>query len=184
MILSNQIPAEEQESILDYLLKTPPEDYMKECDTADRLIHLMECKIFHLALHDFFKCHFSGEELRISFIDKMNEDLLKEKLKQKAEDKDFIQQIGLWLDYYLAVYAVISWGWENLKNALVESQKKIEDLYIPDTPGEALIKIIDDFLHGLLSIYFPEEVTGNFYSEYSPRQAYEFRRKGTQVRLL
>jgi hypothetical protein len=56
--------------------------------------------------------------------------------------------------------------------------------FTPKNPGEALIEVIDDFFKGLYYVYFPEKITGNYYREYSPRKAYDFKRDSIKVKQL
>lgn len=165
-----KVPKKEQRTILKYLLNTPPFEYLKDCDTDDRLDHWKNCKVFYSSLYSFLKNHFRGtplpaKEIHIEDLD----------VKVILSD-ELYQEIGLYMDYYLKLYNVLSWGWRYIAPILKEAKLRTKNPTIPKNPGEALIQVIDEFFHGLFYVYFPEKVTGNYYREYSPRKAYDLKK--------
>lgn len=178
MNLPPEVPLKEQKSILKYLLDIPPFEYLGDCDTDDRLEHWKDCKIFYSSLRVFLKNHLGGTSLP-------TKNIYIEDLKIMVSLSDTLYQtIGSHLDYYLKLYSVLSWGWKCIAPILEEARTRTHDPSIPETPGEALIQILDQHLHGLFYVYFPEKVTGNYYKEYSPRKAYKLKTEDTKVKLL
>ncbi len=173
----------EQEAILKYLVENPTIEHWGFCDTTDRKNHWVYCRAINILIRDFLKNHFAGlplptqlEEININ-IDGSSFKVTFSNLGNKQNP--IIQEIGLWLDYYLALYAVISWGWKYIEPILKEN-----NCSFPTTPGEALIEIINEISCGRLATYFPVLTTGNDYVEFSPRQAYNLTNQDTKFKLL
>jgi hypothetical protein len=177
------VPIKEQKKILKYLVEIPPTEYLKDCDTQDRVQHWVDCKVFFYLLHDFLKNHFAGSPLSTNlctiYIDELDIEI---KFSNEEGKEKLIQRVGLWLDYYLKLYSVISWGWKYIEPILDKLREKYS--FTPENPGEALIEVIDDFFKGLYYVYFPEKITGNYYREYSPRRIYDFKRESIKVKHL
>jgi hypothetical protein len=173
----------EQKEILKYLIEIPSLDNWEICDTKDRKEHWMYCKVFHLVLRSFLKNHFSGLPLptRVPVIYITIKDSHFKIIPRNLDNypSPFIQQIGLHLDYYLALYAVLSWGWTYIEPVLKESESSC-----PQTPGEALIEVMHEEFIGRFTTYFPEFIDGNYYAEFSPRKCYELKGKSTKIKLL
>jgi hypothetical protein len=162
----------EQEKILSYLIDIPPLEYLQACDTDDRKQHWETCKNFYSCLYHFMKNHFAGLPLPTESF--YREDLQVSMVFPTSEQKDLLfQRVGLYLDYYLKYYSVLSWGWKYISPVLDKEKQRTGNNSIPETPGQALIGVIDQYLDGLFYVYFPEKVTGNYYREYSPRKAYK-----------
>ncbi len=177
------IPINEQKKILKYLIEMPPAEYLQDCDTQDRVQHWVNCKVFFYLLHELLKNHFAGtplpKDISTIYIDELEIEI---NLSNEEGKQKLIQRVGLYFDYYLKLYSVISWGWEYIKPVLEKLREEYS--FTPENPGEALIEVIDEFFKGLYYVYFPEKVTGNYYREYSPRRAYEFRRESIKVKHL
>jgi hypothetical protein len=186
------IPAKEQEIILSYLVDIPPDEYKNDCDTDDREDHWIQYKVFYSCLHDFLKNHFAGTPLPSEKI------YIKDLEITIPLNESYLQIIGLELDYYLQLYNVLSWGWkyiypvlkaiesEMIETSTLENTDEAESLNpsIPETPGQALIEVINQHFHGLFYTLFPEKVTGNYYKEYSPRKAYSFKLEEKKIAIL
>lgn len=167
-----EITRKEQEKILRYLIDIPPLQYLEDCDTDDRKQHWENCKNFYSCLHHFMKNHFAG--LPLPDENFYREDLQVPIIFPTPQQKESLfQRVGLYLDYYLNYYRVLSWGWKYISPALDEKKQRTGDKSISETPGQALIGVIEEDFHGLFYVYFPEIVTGNYYREYSPRKAYK-----------
>lgn len=179
MNFSIDIPHEDQSKILNYLLDTPPSEYLTDCDTEDRKQHWEACKKFYSCLQAFLKNHFAGTPLPMGeiYIEGLN-------ITVNYSNDTFFQLVGLHMDYYLKLYSVLSWGWRYIDPILELQRTETKNTSIPKTPGEALIQIIDQAFHGLFYVYFPEKVTGNYYDEYSPRKAYNFKKEEDKISRL
>ena len=173
----------EQKKILKYLIQIPSLDDWELCDTEDRKKHWMNCKVFHLVLRRFLKNHFSGLPLP-TCVPEIHINIKDSHCTITHHNLDnyqspFIQRIGLYLDYYLALYAVLSWGWTYIEPVLKESKYPC-----PPTPDKALIEVMHEEFIGRFTTYFPELIDGNYYAEFSPRKYYELMRKSTKIKLL
>ena len=171
-----ELQTKEQHLLLKYLLDIPPLEYLKECNTSDRKKHWEDCKNFYLCLRQFLKNHFSGlalpiEEIADSIHIEDAETILTFSTQQQKET--FLRKVELEFNYYYDYYGVISRGWRYIKPFLEEREKKTDNQSFPKTPGEALIKIIEQNFHGYFLVLFPEYTSGNYYSEYSPQKLYK-----------
>ena len=161
----------DQKTILKYLIETPSSEHLELCNTTDRRNHWIRCKALHMLLHNLLKDYFAGLPLPIE--EKINIPIkcLDEKITVSilgGKENPIIQLMGLWMDYYLALYNVLSWGWEHIDSVLKENTCSL-----PTTPGEALIEIINDFFTGRFATYFPSLTTGNDYKEKAPRLGFK-----------
>jgi len=175
--------AKEQEVILKYLIETPSSDIWQDCDTEDRKKHWIYCRHFHLLLGDFLKNHFSGLPLPTRLTEThINIAGLQYNIVPNNPDNEkprLIQRVGLYLDYYLAFYAVVSWGWRYIEPVL-----KANECSYPETPGEALVQVINEDFVPRFMTYFPEYIDGNYYVEFSPRKAYDLNNNAVKIKIL
>ena len=175
--------AKEQKAILKYLIEIPSSDAWQACDTEDRKKHWIYCKHFYLLLQVFLKNHFAGlplpTRLTESYITIEDSHFKITPNNPDNQNPPLIQRVGLYLDYYLASYAVLSWGWNYIEPVL-----KANECSYPETPGEALIQVINEDFVARFGTYFPEYVEGNYYVEFSPRKVYELNKKAVKIKLL
>ena len=158
-----QLSKREQETILICVEGLPPDRYWDQCDTDDRQQHWEDCRLGFGRLAIALKAYFSGNTALM--------DLIPIELHEP-----FI----LWRDRYLALYIMLFDGWRHIQEAAIENQ-----VSIPDNPVEMLLHLITDQSDEIFMKAFPEQVTGNAYSEFSPRKEYDLRREHSHViRLL
>ncbi|BAY67212.1 hypothetical protein NIES22_73750 (plasmid) [Calothrix brevissima NIES-22] len=152
--------------ILQTLEELPPDEWFNDCNTQDRIDSWNRWKHFYSIIHAFLKAHFSREELLVDTL---------------CPDPDLKEMCGFYMDYCLALYAVISWGWKYIREKL---EDEIEDF--PSNPGEMFDLILQSEALGFLSsCVFPEYLaSGNYYYEFSPRKTYNFYKKSSKVEQL
>ena len=159
MLLS--ISKADQKAILSFLSDTPPLAYWEDCDTEDRKIHFKKHKAFYTCLRDYLEAYFSGKPPTSIF--------LKRSPPENYQVID-LQIVELWVNYFLKMYAVLFWGWEFLEGNIKE-----------ETPGQALIHVINCYFHLTFSTLFPEQIGLNSYREFSPRKTYQL---GNNIKKL
>jgi hypothetical protein len=156
-------PESEQKIIVAAVSELPPDAYLEHCNTDDRKQHWNECRVGFTRLAIMLIAYFSGTP-----------ELTKQIPVELREP--FI----LWRDRYLALYEMLCNGWSYIQEAAVENE-----LPIPDSPTQMLLKIINDQSDEIFLKAFPECVTGNAFNEFSPRKEYNLRRENSHVvRLL
>jgi hypothetical protein len=174
----------DQKTILKYLIETPSIEHLELCNSPDRMHHWIRCKALHMLLRESLKNHFAGLPLLPTESKGFNITIegSDEKITVSilgGKENPIIQLMGLWMDYYLALYSVLSWGWSYIDSVLKEN-----NCSLPTTPGEALIEIMNELFAGRFATYFPSSTTGNDYAEFSPRKNYEFKKEISKVKLL
>lgn len=143
----------DQKAILSFLSDTPPLAYWEDCDTEDRKIHFKKHKAFYTCLRDYLEAYFSGKPTTSTFL---------KRSPHENYQVTSVQIVELWVNYFLKMYAVLFWGWEFLEGNIKE-----------ETPGQALIHVIDCYFHLTFSTLFPEQIGLNSYREFSPRKTYQ-----------
>ena len=159
MLLS--ISEADQKAILSFLSDTPPLAYWEDCDTKDRKIHFKKHKAFYTCLRDYLEAYFSGKPPTSGKI---------KRSQYENYQVTNLQIVELWVNYFLKMYAVLFWGWEFLEGNIKE-----------DTPGQALIHVINCYFHLTFSTLFPEQIGLNSYREFSPRKTYQL---GNNIKKL
>ncbi|MEL6776506.1 MAG: hypothetical protein AAFO06_04555 [Cyanobacteria bacterium J06597_16] len=159
----NRLPPEtEQDAALTKLWGLPPNEWREDCNTTGRLKHWQLTKEHCIQLHAEMKAFFGGQE---STIEHLPEDL-KEFVRLRRKD-------------YMALYSLLFQGWREIKKAIDRDQLDIFEP--PQTPGEMLIKIIELEAAGFFLQAFPELITGNAHSDFSPRKTYLMRSEGRNI---
>lgn len=158
-----QLTDQQQQAMLAAYQDIPPELWLSECNTEDRKASWRRWKFFYSSVRRCLIAHFSGDELPSD---------LPHELRQMC---------GFHMDFHLALYGVISWGWKYIKE---DCPVEIENF--PNRPGEMLnIILSDEALGALISTAFPEELTGgNYFYQFSPRKIYNFYREWSEVDKL
>lgn len=144
----------DQDMFLEILDGLPPSTWLKDCDTQDRRNSWILWKNYYSLIHDVLKAYFSGKVLPIDHF-----------------SHEFRQICIAHMNYYLALYKVITLGWKYIKK-----DWETEFNNFPDEPGKMLYLIIrNEASAALISCVFPEYLpSGNFYKEFSPRKYYKF----------
>ena len=145
----------DKSAIVTELKGLPPDLYKDYCNTEDRLRHWEECRTGFMRMAIVMNAYFTGQP---ELMNEIPSELRAPFIKCRNR--------------YLALYTLIFDGWEHIKQAAIEN-----NLPIPESPLLMLFQIFEDWCLDTFLILFPESITGNSYSEFSPNKEHSQKRE-------
>lgn len=150
----------EREIICNCINELPPDEWLRHCNTPDRVKHWKTVKNYFFCLHESLSTYFSGSEPSEA------------KLPPKLRD-----YVALVRDEYLSLYALIRECWSEIVKDLAE-----HDIEMPSTPGEGIKMIFEWECACFFGQAFPELSPFSNYEGVSPRKIYEFGAKERRLK--
>jgi hypothetical protein len=98
----------------------PPAEYLARCTTKDQALWLFELKLLYEQLYEAFKAYFEGRASQHELI--------------SLQHREFFELLR---DWYLSWYNCVQLNWKT-----IEAEAVKRDLPLPDSPGAALIAVL------------------------------------------